>query len=156
MPEKLLSNIGFFFNKSRSEFLICYHKPSLMIDVYKFDVVLLAQTPTTMSGSGEGHKCYVYHPNPDKMNSFAFPPITLTKKCRITVENCKLDLEALHQHVNREIIKFRKYGCLTCSVTASICSLQMVLMDLEQNKKILLPQGVDRLIAVYLLGDKLD
>ena len=97
MPSNLLSNIEKLFNKSRSEFLICYHKPSLIIDKYKFDVVLLAQTPTAMSGSGEVHECYVYRCNPDKVNSFAFPPITPAKKCQIAVDKCNLDLEDLHQ-----------------------------------------------------------
>ena len=152
MPAKLLSKIGKLFNKSRSEFLICYHKPSLMIDEFKFDVTLLAQTPTSMSGSGEVHECYVYRRNPDKVNSFAFPTITPSKKCQIAVDNCKLDLEALHQQVLEDRNNFWKIGRLTRSKAASIFSLQLVLMDLQQNKTIFLPQGVAHLTAAFLLG----
>ena len=153
MPSKLLSKIGNLFNKSRSEFLICYHKPSLMISTYKFDVELLAQTPTTMSGSGEAHECYVYR-RPHKLNSSGFPTLPLTRNCRIAVDNCKLDLEALQQQVKKEVDKFWTQNRLTRSGAASIFSLQMVLMDLEQSKKMPLPQGVDRLIESFLLGDK--
>ncbi|KAL3797314.1 hypothetical protein ACHAW5_008040 [Stephanodiscus triporus] len=154
MAAGLLSKIGQLFNKSRSEFLICYHKPMLIIDEFKFDVKLLAQTSTTMSGSGEVHECYVYRRNSDKVISFPFPTITPSKKCQTAVDNCKLDLETLHQQVKKEIINFWKIGRLTRSVAASIFSLGLVLMDLQQNKNIFLPQGVVHLAVAFLLGDK--
>ena len=48
------------FNKSQSEYLICYHGPKAIIEEYEFDVELLAQTSTSMHGSKEGHMGYIY------------------------------------------------------------------------------------------------
>jgi len=42
------------------EYLICYHGPKAIIEDYEFDVELLAQMPTSMHGSKEGHMGYVY------------------------------------------------------------------------------------------------
>lgn len=42
------------------EYLICYHGPKSIIEKYEFDVELLAQMPTSMHGSKEGHMGYVY------------------------------------------------------------------------------------------------
>jgi len=42
------------------EYLICYHGPRAIIEDYEFDVELLAQIPTSMHGSKEGHTGYVY------------------------------------------------------------------------------------------------
>lgn len=48
------------WNKSHSPYLICYHGPKDIIDSYEFNVVLLAQAPTSMHGSKEGHTVYLY------------------------------------------------------------------------------------------------
>ena len=40
--------------------MICFHSPKDVIDSYEFDVELLAQIPTSMHGSKEGHMGYVY------------------------------------------------------------------------------------------------
>ena len=48
------------WNKSSSEYLICYHGPRAIIEDYGFDVVLLTQTQTSMHGSKEGHMGYLY------------------------------------------------------------------------------------------------
>merc|ERR1711935_762720 len=42
------------------EYLICYHGPKAIIEDYEFDVTLLAQMPTSMHGSKEGHMGYIY------------------------------------------------------------------------------------------------
>lgn len=42
------------------EYLICYHGPKAIIEKYEFDLELLAQTPTSMHGSKEGHMGYIY------------------------------------------------------------------------------------------------
>ena len=48
------------WNRSCSPYLICYHGPKDIIDSYEFDVVLIAQAPTSMHGSKEGHTVYLY------------------------------------------------------------------------------------------------
>ena len=40
--------------------MICFHGPRAIIDNYEFEVELLAQIPTSMHGSKEGHTGYVY------------------------------------------------------------------------------------------------
>ncbi|KAL3798349.1 hypothetical protein HJC23_005002 [Cyclotella cryptica] len=59
-PPLLFHVLSDMFNKSSSEFLICYHGPKLMIDTYEFDVELIVQTPTSMHGSSEVHTGYIY------------------------------------------------------------------------------------------------
>lgn len=48
------------WNKSDSPYMICYHGPRDIIDSYEFDAVLIAQAPTSMHGSKEGHTVYLY------------------------------------------------------------------------------------------------
>jgi hypothetical protein len=48
------------FNASASPYLICFHSPRIIVERYGFQVQLLAQTPTSMHGSSEGHTGYIY------------------------------------------------------------------------------------------------
>ena len=59
-PPKLMEYLSDIFNRSCSAYLICYHPPSLMIDRYYFDIVLICQQNTAMHGSGENHQGYIY------------------------------------------------------------------------------------------------
>lgn len=59
-PPKLFKQLGEMFNRSQSEYLICYHGPKLMIEKYGFAVELIVQAPTSMHGSCEGHMGYIY------------------------------------------------------------------------------------------------
>ena len=59
-PPKLFKQLGVMFNRSQSDYLICYHGPKLMIDRYGFKVELIVQTPTSMHGSSETHMGYIY------------------------------------------------------------------------------------------------
>jgi len=59
-PPKLFKQLAEMFNRSQSEYLICYHGPKSMIEKYGFDVVLIVQTPTSMHGSSECHMGYIY------------------------------------------------------------------------------------------------
>lgn len=59
-PPKLFKQLGQMFNKSQSDYLICYHGPKLMIERYGFNVELIVQAPTSMHGSSEGHMGYIY------------------------------------------------------------------------------------------------
>jgi hypothetical protein len=59
-PPPLWLELSEMWNKSHSEYLICYHGPRAIIADYEFDVELLAQTQTSMHGSKEGHMGYLY------------------------------------------------------------------------------------------------
>lgn len=59
-PPVLFAKLSDMWNRSKSEFMICYHGPRLMIDRYEFNLELLHQAPTSMHGSSEGHMGYIY------------------------------------------------------------------------------------------------
>lgn len=59
-PPVLFNELAKMFNRSRSNYLICYHAPRLMIDRYKFKVELITQMSTSMHGSSENHTGYLY------------------------------------------------------------------------------------------------
>jgi len=59
-PPKLFKQLGQMFNRSQSDYLICYHGPKLMVERYGFNVDLIVQAPTSMHGSSEGHMGYIY------------------------------------------------------------------------------------------------
>jgi hypothetical protein len=48
------------YNCSSAPYLICYHPPRHVVDKYGFNVKLVAQIPTSMHGSSEGHSGYIY------------------------------------------------------------------------------------------------
>ena len=58
-PPPLWVYLSEAWNRSRSPFLICFHSPKT-IDDYEFDAELVAQIPTSMHASGEGHTGYIY------------------------------------------------------------------------------------------------
>lgn len=64
-PPFLFHQLAEMFNRSQSEYLICYHGPRLMIDDYGFNIELIVQTPTSMHGSAEGHTGYIYRRSED-------------------------------------------------------------------------------------------
>ena len=59
-PPDLWVDLSEMWNRSHSEYLICYHGPKNIIESYGFHVELLTQTPTSMHGSKEGHMGYLY------------------------------------------------------------------------------------------------
>jgi hypothetical protein len=60
-PPYLLENMSLKFNSSDScRYLICYKKPKLVMEEYEFNVELVGQLSTNMSGSGEGNSVYFY------------------------------------------------------------------------------------------------
>mmetsp|Transcript_20940 Transcript_20940/g.43856 ORF Transcript_20940/g.43856 Transcript_20940/m.43856 type:complete len:356 (+) Transcript_20940:274-1341(+) len=59
-PPRLFETLATMFNRSQSEYLICYHGPKLMVDRYGFNVELLVQKPLSMHGSSEVHTGYIY------------------------------------------------------------------------------------------------
>ena len=98
-PPTLWLKLSEMFNKSQSEYLICYHAPKDIIHNYEFDVELVAQTGTSMHGSKEGHMGYIYKrrtditsPVLDACDSLFQPSWKLVQK----------GLGPLHQEVTRE------------------------------------------------------
>jgi len=59
-PPALWCVLSDMWNRSTSQYLICYHGPKDIIGNYEFDVELVTQTPTSMHGSKEGHMGYIY------------------------------------------------------------------------------------------------
>ncbi len=56
-----MSELADRWNRSGSEFLICYHAPRNMIREYKFKVEFLKQLTMRMTGGrNESHECYIY------------------------------------------------------------------------------------------------
>jgi hypothetical protein len=87
------------WNRSSSEYLICYHSPKAIIDDYDFDVELLAQTPTSMHGSKEGHTGYIYRRNPSKKKRESTECDALFQKSWDLVQK---GLEPLHEDVSQQ------------------------------------------------------
>ncbi len=59
------------YNKSLSEYLICFHGPRLMIDEYGFHMELVTSILLSMHGSAEGHTGYIYRRTEDNKSSNA-------------------------------------------------------------------------------------
>lgn len=99
------------FNRSQSEYLICYHGPRLMIDDYGFNIELIVQTPTSMHGSAEGHSGYIYRRNKDVKPSKS--KACRTKKFGVRCdrlfaqawETCRAGLDAVRDHNAEEVNK---------------------------------------------------
>ena len=88
------------FNRSQSEYLICYHSPKAIIGSYEFDVELIAQTQTSMHGSKEGHMGYIYRRNTPIRRAKQDACDELFKPSLRLVKN---GLEALHRDVTRQM-----------------------------------------------------
>ena len=59
-PPTLWVELSDMWNRSTSQYLVCYHGPKDIIHSYNFNVELLTQIPTSMHGSKEGHMGYIY------------------------------------------------------------------------------------------------
>ncbi|KAL7539077.1 hypothetical protein ACHAXR_009016 [Thalassiosira sp. AJA248-18] len=110
-PPRLFHLLAEMFNKSQSEYLICYHGPKLMIEDYGFDIELIVQTPTSMHGSAEGHTGYIYRRSEDckpssskscKTKQFGVPCDPLFAKAW---EMCRAGLDAVCKHSSEEMEK---------------------------------------------------
>eukprot|EP00571_Detonula_confervacea_P003661 CAMPEP_0172317514 /NCGR_PEP_ID=MMETSP1058-20130122/31866_1 /TAXON_ID=83371 /ORGANISM="Detonula confervacea, Strain CCMP 353" /LENGTH=428 /DNA_ID=CAMNT_0013032093 /DNA_START=16 /DNA_END=1302 /DNA_ORIENTATION=+ len=120
-PPRLFHQLAEMFNRSQSEYLICYHGPRLMIEDYGFNVELIVQTPTSMHGSAEGHTGYIYRRSEDakpskacKTKKFGVPCDPLFAKAW---EMCRADLDVGRKHVGEEVEKHM--GRTTKRVTRS-------------------------------------
>ena len=106
-PPRLFHQLAEMFNKSQSEYLICYHGPKLMIEDYGFHIELIVQTPTSMHGSAEGHTGYIYRRSgvggkACKTKQFGIPCDPLFAKAW---EMCRAGLDAVHDHTSEQVEK---------------------------------------------------
>lgn len=112
-PPFLFHQLADMFNRSQSEYLICYHCPRLMIDNYGFNIELIVQTPTSMHGSAEGHTGYIYRRSKNakkpskakacKTKKFGVPCDPLFAKAW---EMCRADLDVGREHASAEVEKY--------------------------------------------------
>ena len=90
------------FNESKSNYLVCYHGPRLMVDRYKFDIELIVQTSTSMHGSCENHMGYLYKRTKMKKASKNIPCDSLF------LDSWKLasgDVSKLSKYVEEQVYK---------------------------------------------------
>lgn len=61
-PPQVMDHMASSFNAShrQTKYFISFHHPRRILDEYGFEVELLTKIATSMSGSSEGHTCYVY------------------------------------------------------------------------------------------------
>jgi hypothetical protein len=77
--------------------MICYHSPRDIIGCYDFHVELLAQTPTSMHGSKEGHTGYIYRRT--KLKSRSSTKIKSDPLYASALEVVEGGLDGLKEHV---------------------------------------------------------
>jgi len=106
-PPKLFKQLGQMFNRSQSDYLICYHGPKLMIERYGFNVELIVQAPTSMHGSSEGHMGYIYRRAGKKQKAAKTLPIVYGVACDPLFEEAwkstKRDIEPMLEDVKRQV-----------------------------------------------------
>jgi Histone methylation protein DOT1 len=99
-PPPLWLKLSDIWNNSHARYLICYHGPKDIIQHYDFDAELIAQMPTSMHGSKEGHMGYIYRrtvaektANTDACDPMFAPSWNLVKS----------GLQDLHEYVSEQI-----------------------------------------------------
>jgi hypothetical protein len=60
-PPHVSAQIAAAFNASRhTKYLVCFHRPKLVLDEWGLEAEYVDRVQTSMSGSSEGHLCYIY------------------------------------------------------------------------------------------------
>lgn len=88
------------------EYLICYHSPKAIIDDYEFNVELLAQMPTSMHGSKEGHMGYIYKRKEEEAKNnrkSLLRPIECDPLFQPSWDLVQQGLDSLHKHVSKQL-----------------------------------------------------
>ena len=96
-PPKLWIELAKIWNRSSSPYLICYHGPKDIIDMYEFDVELMAQKQTSMHGSKEGHTGYIYQRKSNRVfDKEACDPVfkAAYEKAMLSVTELRADVDA--------------------------------------------------------------
>ncbi|KAG7336830.1 histone methylation protein [Nitzschia inconspicua] len=112
-PPDLWLQLSELWNKSDPNvcrYLICYHGPKDIIDEYEFEVELLAQTPTSMHGSKEGHMGYIYRRTGAQSLNLTSPRlsnVTMRVTCdplfQSSFQVVRDGLQPLHREVSRQM-----------------------------------------------------
>lgn len=140
MPPRLLYHMSVMFNKSQAQYLICYHSPKRMIDDYGFDVELIVQTPTFMTGSLQRHTGYIYrHINISQIKTFVAPvsPSKLTfgipcdQRFAEAWEQSQAGLDDIYEYVSGEVKK--GWGEPNKRVTRSVTSTKILGKRIKNN-----------------------
>jgi Histone methylation protein DOT1 len=115
-PPELWLKLSEQWNKSDPnvcQYLICYHGPRDIIYEYEFEVELVAQTPTSMHGSKEGHMGYIYRRTTGGGGSICSPArvnATTLVACdplfQSSFQLVKDGLHPLQREVNRQMVEF--------------------------------------------------
>ena len=111
-PPPLWEKLSEMYNKSQSEYLICYHGPRNIIDKYEFNVELIAQMTTSMHGSKEGHMGYIYKRTKPARKSKSNPCDKLFQQSWKLVQS---GLSPLHKDVTDQVEKTMGTGRKTRS-----------------------------------------
>ena len=60
-PPHVSAQIAAAFNASKhTKYLVCFHRPKLVLEEWGLEAEYIDRVQTSMSGSSEGHLCYVY------------------------------------------------------------------------------------------------
>lgn len=59
-PPAVMEYMAECFNRSTAPYLVSFHAPKKIIEMYGYHVTNVGRISTSMSGSSEGHLCYVY------------------------------------------------------------------------------------------------
>jgi hypothetical protein len=102
-PPPLWVELSEMWNKSQSEYLICYHSPRSIIGTYAFDVELMAQTQTSMHGSKEGHTGYIYKRSSSSKTTKRRNPTACDALFRESWKLVQRGLQPLHQDVTKQV-----------------------------------------------------
>jgi hypothetical protein len=82
-PPNLFLHIAECLRKSSTaKYVLCYHRPQLMLTKYGFDMEFIEKQATSMHGSSEGHTAYLYrctHGKPKKQSRAASDGDIVTK-----------------------------------------------------------------------------
>ena len=91
------------FNRSQAEYLICYHGPKTMIEEYGFNIELIVQASTSMTGSTECHEGYIYRHTGIQSRNINDVNLTFGRPCDPRFSDawkqCQAGLEKLHEYV---------------------------------------------------------
>jgi hypothetical protein len=102
-PPPLWLELSEMWNKSQSEYLICYHSPRSIIGTYAFDVELMAQIQTSMHGSKEGHTGYIYQRTSSSKKTKRANPTACDALFRKSWNLVQRGLQPLHQDVTKQV-----------------------------------------------------
>ena len=133
-PPKLWVFLSEAWNRSRSPYLICFHSPKTMIDDYNFDLELLAQIPTSMHGSKEGHTGYIYQRKGLKPN-YVRAYIERSPCDKVFKESYQLvqaGLDTLREAVDKQV---EDHWSFSRSMTRSVAREKGVILSKEPDSK---------------------